>query len=167
MSRWLKLVAIAAGASLAAGACASVDSSQRLAAGAPDRAAFKSVAPALIRRCGSLDCHGGQYRNFRLYGETTRRLASSDGPMSPPTTQAEIDADYDAVVGIEPEVMRTVMQGGGKTPELLTLYRKARGQEAHKGGERIAPGDPADRCLRTWLAGAVDSAACGEAANGP
>ena len=69
-------------------------------------------------------------------------------------------ATYEAVIGLEPEIMRDVVKAGGAGPERLTFLRKGRGDEAHKGHRRITPGDSSDRCITTWLAGAVDKAAC-------
>jgi hypothetical protein len=38
--------------------------------------------------------------------------------------------------------------------------RKARGTEAHKGGQLITPGDDQDKCITSWLAGATDTTSC-------
>ena len=45
----------------------------------------------------------------------------------------------------------------------VELVRKARGEEAHKGGQLIVPGDTQDQCITSWLAGATNAAACQEA----
>jgi hypothetical protein len=105
---------------------------------------------------------------MRLYGYQSERLdAKTSLPDSPTqSTPAEIDADYDAVVSLEPDVTRQVVADHGASPERLTFVRKGRGQENHKGGSRIAVGDPADLCVTSWLAGAVDAASC-TAALGP
>jgi hypothetical protein len=101
---------------------------------------------------------------MRLYGFASARLDPNGLPDSPPeTTQAEIDADYDAVVGVEPERLREIVASGGRGADRLTLVRKGRGAEDHKGGQRIALGDPADVCLLSWLANAVDASTCGNA----
>jgi hypothetical protein len=47
-------------------------------------------------------------------------------------TSDEIAQDYLSVVGLEPETMSDVVSGGD--PSMLTMVRKARGTEAHKGG---------------------------------
>jgi hypothetical protein len=162
-----RLAAIAAScAALAAVliACSSPDDSATVSPGALDKPGFESVAPMLNRRCGSLDCHGSQFRNLRLYGFGGSRLSPMDNPESPPTTQAEAAKDYEAVMGLEPEVMRTFIDSGRKDPTTLTLLRKARNEEDHKGGKRIVPGDAADRCLVSWLTATVDSASCASAA---
>ncbi len=147
--------------------CSAPDANATVSPAGPDRASFGPVAKILVRRCGSIDCHGSPYRNMRLYGYASSRLDPTSLPDSPPdTTAAEIDADYDAVVALEPELMRQVVADKGRDAERLTFVRKGRGQEAHKGGQRIVPGDPADRCILSWLGNAVDADAC-NAANAP
>lgn len=148
------------GVAASALACSSVDQSGTVAPGELDRAGFEVVAPVLNRRCGSLDCHGSRFRNLRIYGYGGIRLAASDNPESPQTTPAEAALDYEAVVGLEPEVMRSFIAGGRRDPSKLTFYRKARMLEAHEGGSRVAPGDSADRCLVSWLTATVDPSAC-------
>ena len=64
------------------------------------------------------------------------------------------------MVGLEPEVMSAVVSQGGAQPERLTLVRKARGTEAHKGGSLMNAGDDRDVCLTSWLAGKTDTVAC-------
>jgi hypothetical protein len=148
-------------ASIASGACSAPPTTNTVSPGGPDRASFGPVAKVLVQRCGSVDCHGSYYRNMRLFGFGSERLDPSNVPDSPTDiTQAEIDADYDAVVGLEPEIMRQVVAEHGQRPERLTFVRKGRGQENHKGGQRIVPGDPADVCVLSWLASAVDNDAC-------
>ena len=110
-------------------------------------------------RAGSLDCHGETHRNLRLYGYGGLRLDPATLPEFD-ITDAEIDADYDAVIALEPEKMADLVRENGNAPERLTLVRKARGAEDHKGGNPIIAGDDADRCLVTWLASATDVAAC-------
>ena len=64
------------------------------------------------------------------------------------------------MIGLEPEVMSDVVRDGGRLPDRLTLVRKARAQEHHKGGKLFVEGDDRDRCLTSWLAGQLDLAAC-------
>jgi len=123
-------------------------------------AAFGPVAEVLLARCGSLDCHGSKYRNMRLYGFGASRLDPADTPDGKRTTELEYQTDYEAVVSLEPLKIREVMEQGGAGPERLTFVRKARGVEGHKGGGRIVPGEPADLCILSWLAGTIDAAAC-------
>ena len=143
-------------------ACSAPPSDSRFVATPPDRASFPPVADLLVHRCGSLDCHGKVERNLRLYGYDGLRLSPSARPGPPPntTTSAEYDADYLAVVGLEPELLSQVIQQGGSNPQRLTLYRKALGLEDHKGPQLFFAGDDQDTCLRSWLASKTDAAAC-------
>ena len=127
----------------------------------PDPAAFKPVALAVVHRCGSLDCHGSTYRNMRLFGYGSARLDANQRPDLPITTgDDEVLADYDAVVGVEPEVFSHVIADKGAGADRLTFYRKGRGLEHHKAGTKINAGDNADKCILSWLAGSVDVASC-------
>ena len=130
------------------------------AGGAPDRASFPLVSDALERRCGTLDCHGERARNLRLFTGSGLRLDPADVPGSGSTTEAEYDASYQSVVGLEPELMNVVVAEHGRAPERLTLVRKARGLEDHQGGAMLKVGDPADRCMLSWLASTPDEPAC-------
>lgn len=153
------LVALATAVS--AGGCSSPDAGARVDAIGPDAAQFVYVAPVLSKRCGSIDCHGGTFRNMRVYGYGGLRLGAATSPDVPANlTPEEVSATYDSVVGLEPEIMREVVQSGGIGVERLTFVRKGRGDEEHKGHRRITPGDPSDRCITTWLAGNVDMNAC-------
>ena len=163
---------------------------------------FHPVADYLGNRCGTLDCHGSTGRNFRVWGCEGMRFAQDADPSScvNPTTEAEYQATYRSLVGLEPQLMTTVYGGcaaaiadGGQEyppgdlchPELLTFIQKARGAQAHKGGQLICvtppcadgipaqvpldgeggPGslyvDPQDVCLVSWLEGATDKHFCG------
>jgi hypothetical protein len=109
-------------------------------------------------RCGSLDCHGSAQRNLVMWGCDGLRLASADaasGDCSNGTTDDEYEASYRSLVGLEPAVMSDVVQDGGKNMDLLTFVRKARGEESHKGGVLITPGDSQDTCIALWLAGSA------------
>jgi len=142
-------------------ACSTPASDARFSGAVPDRVSFPPVADLLVKRCGTLDCHGSAYRNLRLYGSQGLRLSPSDQPVSKgQTTQAEYDEDFRSVVGLEPEVMSTVVSEGGANPDRLTFVRKARGTEHHKGGSLMQAGDPQDQCITSWLAGQTDVAVC-------
>lgn len=187
------------------GACSSVQNSQIGIAAPPySDESFTPVGDYLENRCGTLDCHGQTSRNFRVWGSEGMRLEPDASPVigATPTTEAEYQATYRSLVALEPQVMSTVYPGcslyaddGGDTyppgaschPELLTFIRKARGTEAHKGGQLICieqpcpPGlgplvsygdggilvDPQDVCLVSWLEGATDHHQCGLALNYP
>jgi hypothetical protein len=147
---------------LAAGlACAPApDPNARVPLVAPTLGSFEPVSDLLDHRCGSLDCHGTVGRNLRILGHEGLRLDPADLPGGSPTTTAELAANYDSVVSLEPEIMSAVVADGGAHPERLTLVRKARGTESHKGGALIVVGDAQDRCLTSWLAGALAQGAC-------
>jgi hypothetical protein len=159
MTRWIASVA----ASALLSACGSTTDDS--AGEAPDRATFPMVHEALLPRCGTLDCHGRRERNLRFYGASGRRLDPGGVPGVDETTEAELDATYRSMVGLEPEILRAVVHDHGRAPERLTLVRKARGTEHHRPGPLLRAGDAADRCLISWLASAVDEAACAEAAD--
>ncbi len=133
----------------------------------PDAASFPPVAQLLDVRCGSLNCHGTIARNLRLYGSAGLRFASTDRPLVPTCNTPDENAqDYASVVDLEPETMSAVVGGGGAHPEMLTVVRKARGAEAHKGGAVWSQGDDADTCFTSWLAGTADAAACARGVTG-
>lgn len=141
--------------------CSSPDAGARIDALGPDPATFPPVAHALSLRCGTLDCHGSMYRNYRIYGYGSLRVRPADLPNSPRTTTPdEAKASYDALVGLEPELMREVVLSKGGGLDRLTVVRKGRGDEAHKGGQLIKRGDDTDVCLTGWLRGVPDADAC-------
>ncbi len=161
------IVMLAAAASVAAGvvafSCSSPPPNDRIGiVGPPElKTDFDPVANYLDARCGSLDCHGQPGRNLRIWGCFGMRLDPNDVPQcTTRTTDAEYLATYRSIVGLEPTVMTAVVVNGGAHPELLTMIRKARGVEAHKGGQLIQPGDVQDQCLTSWLAGQTDVATC-------
>jgi hypothetical protein len=123
----------------------------------------------LALRCGSLDCHGSVDRNMALWGYQGMRLPLADPnatpnlPGSADTTVDELVADYHSVVGLEPEILTAVVEDGGASPERLTMVRKARGSESHKGNKIWNEGDDSDVCLTSWLASNVDKGACARA----
>jgi hypothetical protein len=71
---------------------------------------------------------------------------------------------YDSVVGLEPENVSAVASGAD--PSLLTMVRKARGTESHKGGQIWTTGDDSDLCLTTWLQGDPSTGDCESAVSG-
>ena len=142
-------------------ACTFPSSTATNLATTPDRATFPPVADLLGKRCGTLDCHGSAYRNLRVYGSLGLRLAPTDRPLAHgQTTPEEYDADFESIVGLEPELMTEVVTQGGVQPDRLTFVRKARGTEHHKGGSLMNAGDPEDNCITSWLAGQTDVAGC-------
>jgi hypothetical protein len=121
----------------------------------PVRIGFENVADALQPSCGTLDCHGQPARNLRLFGGRGLRLSPDDTPLEGATTPAEYDATYWAIVGLEPELLGTVVEQGGVQPERLLMIRKGRGTTRHKGGTIMHPDDDLDQCLVGWLAGTI------------
>jgi hypothetical protein len=148
---------------LAAGACSQPPADGRFTqTSLPDSGSFWPVAELLDVRCGSLDCHGTAFRNLRLYGSAGLRLSPGDAPLLPLCdTAGEVTQDYVSVVGLEPEIMPQVASGGDVG--LLTMVRKARGTEAHKGGQIWTTGDDSDRCLSSWLGGTPNPGDCASA----
>ncbi len=143
--------------------CASDVSTTNAVAGGhlevPPRGGFEIVADAMQLHCGTLDCHGQAPRNMRFYGQFGMRLSSADDPLSEPTHPPEYDATYRSVVGLEPEAMSEVVSRDAPVTS-LTMVRKARGLEHHKGGQLQLVGDPLDRCMTSWLTGAIDHDTC-------
>ncbi len=131
----------------------------------PSRSQFPLVLDALERRCGTLDCHGTPGRNLRLYTGSGLRLDPKDIPGNGQTKDAEYDASYWSVEGLEPEIMSAVVEGEGADPERLIFLRKARGTEHHKPGAIIEEDDDTDVCIRSWLTGKTKETACRAAAN--
>lgn len=127
---------------------------------APPRDGFEPVADALQATCGTLDCHGQVGRNLRLYGSRGLRLDPKATSAEGTTTAAEYEATFWSVVGLEPEAVSTVVRERGEDPTRLSLIRKARGTDHHKGGTLMKSGDALDRCLTSWLAGTVKTEAC-------
>lgn len=128
---------------------------------------FAPVSIALAKNCGSLDCHGRAAQNLCLYGEIGLRFDPMDVPGGEETTPLEHDANHRSVVTLEPEMLSKVWLEGGGGAGRLTLVRKARGREAHKGGAVFQEGDAGDRCLLAWLSGRIDVEACETAAELP
>lgn len=126
---------------------------------------FKSSVSGFIeRRCGTLDCHGQVGRPLRIYGGRGLRILDDGGhaPGNPgATTDAEVVANFQAVVGLEPELMSQVVADPGNFPPTrLLLLKKPRALERHKGGLVINQGDDADRCITSWVLGQVDTKSC-------
>jgi hypothetical protein len=131
----------------------------------PDETSFAYVHPVMMRRCGTLDCHGDGYRNMRIVGYLGRRLDTNATPVQDvphgglPTTTAELDTTYRSVTGLEPEILTGVVRGT-RPVEDLTLIRKGRYSEFHRGGSPLKDNPLADACLTSWLKGALDGQSC-------
>ena len=169
------LVCLAAMAGAWSIASCATPADSRITIDAPfsSEAAFGPVANFLDHRCGSLDCHGNLARNLVIWGCEGLRWDEVDSPICSraqggrTTTPQEHQATYRSLVGLEPTVMSDVVATHGRDADLLTFVRKARGEEAHKGGALIMPGDDQDHCITSWLAGATDTIACANAITQP
>jgi hypothetical protein len=133
----------------------------------PTSDGFPVVSDVLGAHCGSLDCHGNVGRNLRVYGLHGLRLDPATRPDGVATTVSEYEATYDAVIALEPEILAAVFADHGRQPERLAMVRKERGTEDHKGNAIFGPGDDGDRCLVSWVSGAIDAAACTRASKIP
>jgi hypothetical protein len=151
------------------GSCASSpDSSRATTIVAPDYNQFKATAGGvsgfLEQRCATLDCHGQVGRPLRLYSRTGLRFPDPDvqnAPGGPGVTEEEHQANYEAVIGLEPEqISRVVLDPTNNPPQTLLLVKKPRAMERHKGGQVVIAGDDGDTCITSWLSGATNVAAC-------
>ncbi len=144
-------------------ACASAPDDKRITQVlAPDFEIYKAnVDGFLTRRCGSLDCHGQPGRAYRIYSQPGFRLPDGkddkgDALVSgsdQPGTPEELRANFQAIVGLEPEEMTRVVaaQGDEESIARLLFIRKALNEERHKGGPAMTKSDPGYTCVRGWL----------------
>jgi hypothetical protein len=156
--RAILLLAVAAGAAR----CALPDPNATVQGACPSRDAFNAVSPFLEDGCGTPDCHGQPSRPLRIFGYYGLRLSPSNYPgdsTTPDTTPAEVDANFEAVCGLQPELMTEVVMGQA-APGSLLLLMKPLDETNHKGGAVILPGSDGETCLTSWLSGAVDAGAC-------
>jgi len=132
-----------------------------------DRENFPRVADAIQPSCGTLDCHGHVARNWRVYGGRGLRINEDANPSDGETTETEYEASYRSTVLLEPDAISAVLADDGENPERLSLIRKARGHERHKGGTQMMEGDSLDRCLTSWLQNKTDVDACMNVSDAP
>jgi len=177
MSRAVLILFISATMVATAG-CSSVDATAELTVTGPSFGAagskFLPISSVIERRCGTLDCHGSAYRPLKIYGQIGMRRPEEPGSTNvksfkdyysggtEPTTQAELFDNYLSVIGLEPELLDAVVAKKG-SPDTLTLVRKPRLREKHKGGLIWNQSDPGDLCLISWLTseeGKNDTAPC-------
>jgi hypothetical protein len=69
-------------------------------------------------------------------------------------------------VSLEPETLSNVVTLQAD-PNQLSLVRKTRGIEHHKGGQRAETGDALDRCIVLWLTGIFDPNPCTDVVDAP
>lgn len=123
----------------------------------PDYESYRQNVDAyLSRRCGTLDCHGQPGRAYRVYGREGFRLYNEDAGLISgvqPTTEAEIKANFQAIIALEPEELNRVMakQGEDEALKRWIWIRKPLKLERHKGGPAMAEDDPGYRCVVSWL----------------
>jgi len=129
-----------------------------------------AVSEYMTRRCGTLDCHGTETRPMRLYGRLgLRDPLETNVSGGKATTPLELTDSYAAVCNVEPEATQAAVEDQGASGELLLIVQKARGIEAHKGGQVVTQGSPGDNCIAGWLReddSATVAAACQAAING-
>jgi hypothetical protein len=161
--------------------CASVPDDKRFTAMiGPNYPAFRdSVDPYIEKQCGTLDCHGQPGRGFRVYGFRGLRLYSQEAGLIPgvqQTTPEEVNANYFALISVEPETFNRVMARNGTDPDVLLFLRKAMNLERHKGGALFAKESAPYRCITAWLRlpqdpnatlGTTDQAFCDKAKTQP
>ncbi len=136
--------------------CASVPDRNRFTAVvAPDFAIYRAnIDLFLHKRCGTLDCHGQAGRGYRIYGYRGFRLYSQDAGLisgQQATTDQEIQANFDAIISIEPEEMSRLIAENGENPNRLLFLRKPLNIERHKGGPSLAEDDEGYKCITAWL----------------
>lgn len=174
MSRASLIVLFLASLVVASG-CSSVDPAAVITVDGPafgaQGSSFRPISSVVERRCGTLDCHGSTYRPLKVYGQIGLRRPEekdsknvksfkdyySGGPEA--TTEAELFDNYTSLCGLEPEILSAVV-AGKDLPDSLTLVRKPRLREKHKGGLIWNQSDPGDLCLINWLTGIDDTAPC-------
>jgi len=125
----------------------------------PSEVDWPIVSQVLEKSCGTQDCHGAPARPLRLYGRNGVRLSKDSIVGQGATTADELAQNRDSVCGLEPELMAAVVTGDGDV-DTLTVTRKPRLLEAHKGGRVWLDASPGWTCFQSWLDGAVDQAAC-------
>lgn len=137
----------------------------------PDQAIFtdQGVSDFMEKRCGSIDCHGQVGRPLRLYSEWGLRLESGPGGSRDkrPTTEEERLANYQAVIGLEPDAISDCVVSEGRYVDFQLLLKpldsSGRGV-AHKGGPVLRFNDKGWTCLHGWIAGSFDPKDCADAA---
>jgi hypothetical protein len=157
----IKLLSAATALGLAALASVSLsgcrdDLTENITVVCPDRRLYvQYVSEVMEKRCGTLDCHGSDYRPMRMFGRFgLRHPVEGNRTGEASTTDFEKSANYFALCAIEPEkIAKVVDDPGGNAVNTLLVVRKARGQEGHKGGRVFDAWDDSDRCVVGWLRG--------------
>jgi hypothetical protein len=133
---------------------------------------FGVVSSVFAQRCGTIDCHGSLARPLKIYGQYGLRLfdlastpeeLEGQFPAGNTRTQGELEANWRAVCGLEPD-KTTAVTNGAADPDTLLLLSKPLGIERHKGKVLFDKNDEAYLCIRTWLLGQTDTSLCTVAA---
>lgn len=136
-----------------------------------EQVVFRSFSAVMERRCATLDCHGETSRPLRIYGQYGLRRPEPANSMNvenyaeyysggkEPTTLAELEDNYRSICALEPELTAEVF-AKKSPPDVLTIVRKARLREKHKGGLLWNKGDAGDVCVTNWLTGSTDMSPC-------
>jgi hypothetical protein len=140
--------------------CGSIDPDKTTEVFRPNLQQYRQyVNGPLVRRCGTLDCHGQQGRPFRLYSQSGLRVREKDASAAtgqaaiPAITQEEELRNFESIIGLEPEEFSRVLIRRGENPETLVFFRKPLGLESHKGGaDTLTRNSAFYRCLKGWLA---------------
>jgi len=148
----------------------------------PDEKSFTDGKVSLFmeHKCAGLDCHGQEGRPLRLYSQWGLRLKPKDDGTrnGDPTTADEQTANYQAVIGLEPEELSQCFQAGKDASDgcpqsafaTLQLLKKPLSIEGggirHKGGPivRATLNDPGWQCLYGWASGQGYPDLCSQAA---
>jgi hypothetical protein len=129
-----------------------------------------SVQPVFERRCGQTTCHGQLPRGLRVYGTGALRLDAATG-ADDPTTPDEARATYASIHGLQPEKADALARKSPRTADDaygLLVLTKPLAIERHRPGAELVKGEPAERCIVSWLVGTtaadVDTGSCAEGA---
>lgn len=125
--------------------------------------AFRPVSQVLEARCGTLDCHGTPERPFVVYGQYGFRRPGGAAAVEDPvqyvtagdqaTTDYEVRGTYQSLCHLEPEKMTAVVRQEEQATH-LSIVRKPRLAEKHKGGKVWGENFTGDKCLVGWITGA-------------
>jgi hypothetical protein len=131
---------------------------------------YASVQPVFERRCGQTTCHGMLPRGLRVYGKGGLRLDPRSG-ANDPTTQDEARATYVSILGLQPEKTDALARKSPRTADDaygLLVLTKPLAIERHRPGAELVKGEPAERCIVSWLVGQmatdIDTTSCTEGA---
>ncbi len=141
------------------GACVSESDRAPTTFDCPPAADWPVVSAVLEHDCGTIECHGAPSRPLRIYGRNGTRASKDSAVGVEATTDEELAHNRDSVCGLEPELMTAVAAGDAEI-EALTVVRKPRLFEAHKGGRVWVDDSHGLACFASWLGGTVDVGEC-------